>query len=93
MMNRSQLTEFFCLPSCEAQEQFEELEMQAINYATENDFIMAGECMQKAARIAQDTLEAVKQGKRTDEVSETQHDDSDEFMALQKLEQLARNRV
>lgn len=79
-MTRDQLEEFFTLPTCNEQGEFDELEAQAISYAIEGDAIMAAEMLVKAAQIVTDTLDCAKQGNHTNDEEIEQYDDSAEFL-------------
>lgn len=56
-MKRSELEQFFCLPSCDEHDEFETLTAQAMQYASEGDAIMCMETLNKASEIAYKAIE------------------------------------
>lgn len=65
-MTRDQLQDFFCLPTCDEQEEFEELTALAMQHAAEGDCVLAAEYLNKASDLALDKLEESQCKAQTD---------------------------
>lgn len=66
-MKKSELEQFFCLPSCDEHDEFEGLSAKAMQYASEGDAIMCMETLNKASEIAYKAIERSQVYIRTNE--------------------------